>query len=114
MSEKDDKYIEYLHKKVDAFADLMKERMELNKHKDHWKESHFAVLFMKASKGMGSLGATLLGDGVGGKSQILSDAADIANHLMMIVDNEWELTSDDVPLEVSSEDSPDSDSNNTS
>lgn len=107
MSDKDLKeaQIRYLHRKVDAFADLMKNRLESNLHKDPWGNFHVAELFLQATKGMGSLASVLLGEGAGGKMQILSEAADVANHLLMIVDNEWGLTNEDSPMEKKEEDS---------
>lgn len=101
--------IEYIHRKIDAFADLMKDRMEANIHKGTaWREMHFAELFFRAVEELGELSAGLMGRGMGGKMQVACEAADVSNLLMMIVDVVWGLDDEDpVPLEQVDDDKAD-------
>lgn len=112
MSKKKDEEekIAYIHSKIDAFADLMKERMETNLHKGTaWREMHFAELFLLASSEMGNLSDALLGKGLGGKMQVPTEASDVANLMMMVADVVWGLGEEGPPtsLENDPEDDPD-------
>jgi len=103
MSEKTrEEKIAYIHKKIDAFADLMKDRMETNLHKGtEWRSKHFAELFLDAVTELGNLSSALLGNGIGGKMQVPIEAADVANLMMMLVDSVWGLGDEDPPASPS-------------
>lgn len=89
--------LQYINRKIDAFAILMKDRMAANLQKGtSWREMHFAELLFRALEELGDLSAALLGRGGGGKMQVSCEAADVANLLMMIVDVVWGLDEDPV------------------
>lgn len=104
--------IAYIHEKIDSFAELMKDRMETNLHKGtEWRDLHFAELFLDAVSELGNLSSALLGKNIGGRMQVPSEAADVANLMMMIVDVVWGLGEEGPPTPDAEPDENDDDEN---
>ena len=75
----------YKYKCVEKFANMMNEKLWLNRHKPHWKECSLQYLSMRITQEKKELLAAIKQNK--SKIEVLKEAADIANFALMIADN---------------------------
>lgn len=90
-----EKKIELIQEKIEAFSNLMLQRMERHIDKPDWTNQKPAYFLVKAMENLGEISRALTENG--SKMQIIYAAADVANFLMMLSDVSFGLTSDSKP-----------------
>lgn len=85
-----DEKLNLIKEKIQAFEDLMLERMEMHLDRPLWDDQKPAYFAIKAMENLGEISRSLTQ--TGSKMRIIYAAADVANFMMMLADVTFGLT----------------------